>query len=352
MPRLPSPPKYHPFAGGRYDVAPNLRPLSTDYGNGAVDALAFQLDDEFPRYRENKLACRKERPGKYHCSSELPAAAAAAVARLIASRLALEHPALFEYRCPADGGSTLACALTGETLHFDRNMMLDAVQRQDPRTEDRGPGTEDRGPGTGRPGTEAYTDALDALACQVQEDLAVTCAAPERGDWLAAYHVCAPSYWAPEEKLGQTFIAIHAPVPGFERINPAAPALVDAMVRKGPWVRFVWGVTGDDRLNHHTEPPEGTAPSLWRSPAFLPERDPPFYLRVERQVLLGLPEVGASLFLIRPYVMRPDEIRADPRLGGSLRSALLSMSPASREYKGVDGCVETLAEWLAPRGTA
>ena len=39
--------RYTPFAGGRYDVRAGLAVLGTDFGNGAADAHAFQLDDDF-----------------------------------------------------------------------------------------------------------------------------------------------------------------------------------------------------------------------------------------------------------------------------------------------------------------
>ncbi|HEU4751688.1 MAG TPA: heme-dependent oxidative N-demethylase subunit alpha family protein, partial [Armatimonadota bacterium] len=182
-------------------------------------------------------------------------------------------------------------------------------------------------------------------ASQVPEDLAVVRTSPERGEWLAAVHVCAPSHWAPAEKLGRDFPGVHAPVPGFERVNAAAPALVEAMVRRGPFVRFGWGISGDDRLNHHPEPPEGISREAWHPQPFTGPGEP-FYVRVERQVLWGLPEVGASLFAIRLSFVPAGEIRADPRLREGLRSALRSMSPASRAYKGLAGCCEEIIGWL------
>jgi hypothetical protein len=178
----------------------------------------------------------------------------------------------------------------------------------------------------------------------VQEDLAVT--RTQAGtDWVAALHVCSPSDWSPEAKIGRSFTAVHAPVPGMEALFPAADALVEATVRRGPWVRFVWGVSGDQRLNHHPEPPTGVPPARWRDRGFRPRAREPFYFRVERQVLWGLPDVGASLFVIAPCHVPATALTPEER--AALRSALLGMSEESRAYKGIAHCWRQLVDWLA-----
>ena len=75
-------------------------------------------------------------------------------------------------------------------------------------------------------------------------DLAVMRAEGEKQDfrdWLASIHLCAPSHWAAEDKIGLPFTAIHAPIPHIEKVNAAAESLVRAMIHRGPYVRFVWG---------------------------------------------------------------------------------------------------------------
>ena len=221
---LPPPACYFPIRGGRYDVAPALRPLDTPFGNGEADRQVFQLDDRFSECRSNKRACRSALPGRHRYSGDLEPEAACHAAAFIAQQLAREHPAWFSL-AETPGGTRLECRLTGETLYFDRGMRLDRVE--------------------GSAGVLAYADALDALCSQFQEDLAIVRAEPGRGDWLAAYQICAPTHWAPEEKAGKSFAAIHAPVPGIEPIVRVADAMVDAMVNRGPFVRFVWGIDTD-----------------------------------------------------------------------------------------------------------
>jgi hypothetical protein len=312
-----APARYFPVRRGAYDVAPALRPLGADFGNGSADGLVFQVDRRFRRFRRNKLRCRAECLDRYVATADYSPALAAAVARFIAARLAAEHPDYFRF----EGGPrpVFHSALTGDTLRFDADMRLRGGGRTDP----------------------AYADAWDALACQVQEDLAVTAVDSAGADRLAALHVCAPSHWAPAEKIGRSFVQVHQPVPGMAALFPAADALVGATISKGPWVRFVWGVSGDCRLNHHPAVGGGV-------PAFRARARPPGYFRVERQVLWGLPDVGASLFVIAPsYVALPDLTPAERT---ALAAALRGMAPDSRAYKGLADCWEALAAWLTAPG--
>lgn len=319
VPPLPEPAAYFPVRP-RYDVAPALRPLSTDFGHGRADTLAFQIDRRFPTFRESKLQTRAERLDKYHSWRDYPETAEAAVNRLIIERLAEEHPEWF--RAERGSETRLHCSLTGEILCFAAD-----------------------GRWLGSKGGPEYVSGLDALAMQVQEDLAVTLTTGER-DWLAAVHVCSPSGWVPEEKVGLPFTEVHRPVPGMERIAGSAPSLVRATVERGPFVRFVWGIAGDDRWNHHPEPPPGVPAAEWRPPAFRRQAEPPFYFRVERQVLWGLPQAGACLFVIGPYHTDPREIRADPCRSALLCQALRSMGPEALAYKGIKEHVRDILNWL------
>jgi hypothetical protein len=310
---------------GRYEIAPGLNRFGKDLGGGDADAKLFQIDRTFPPFRAEKLASRGEDLGKYVCVSDAPADTLADVARFIIKRLVTEHPTLF--RGDATG---LTCALTNETLTFDADMHLTS-------------------------GGGGYADALDALACQVQEDLAIVSTAPQggRGHWLAAAHVCFPNGWAPGAKVGHSFAAIHEPVAGMAEMNQRGEEFVSVMTRAiGGLVRFAWGVTFDDRLNHHPDKP--------RTP-FDPA-NPRAFLRVERQTIWGMPAReagnprdlqgprnarGASLFTIRTYLYDCAALRRDPATRDPLVAALLSMSPESRVYKGLGPHFDDLARWLS-----
>lgn len=328
LPVLAAPARYFPLrAPGRYEVSPGLRLLcEADFGNGPADARLFQIDDGWPRFRANKAACRRENWGKY-VAYNLTAPVARAVARLFLDRLPADYPALFTREA---SGVNLFCRLTGERLTFDENLRLADAEAA---------------AGALLP---PYRDAFDALCSQVPEDIAVVQTSPERGNKIAALHLCAPSHWSARDKIGKDFSATHAPVPGMEKSRrpPASDALVDAMVFRGPWVRFAWGLSANDRLNHHPDPPPGWDLAAWRDPIFDPKADPPFFFRVERQVLWGLPDVGAAVFAIRVYHHAATDLAPGER--ARLREALVGMDEASRAYKGLaGGRAEQIIAWLA-----
>ena len=306
---LPPPARYAPWTKGFYDVSPNLRPLGTDFGNGSQDACLIQLDSDFARYRVIKEAAYAGDRAKYFGLAELPDAVMLAVADALATHLADDYPAAYRY-----ANRAFECLLTGETICWSPSGVLE-----------------------GSP----YRHLLEALAFQIQPDLAIVVRSPDGSDRIAAVHVCGVSHWRPTEKLGQSFFQTHTVVPGMEKINAAAPRMVDAMIRQGPFVRFVWGVESDDRLNHHPDPPVGWSSEEWLGRLF--DRLP-FWGRVERQTLLGLPEVDAALFVIHPKTVPGTEILGTERR--ALLAALHSMSPEARRYKGVDTHFDALVAQL------
>jgi hypothetical protein len=284
---LPAPARYRPWSKGVYEVTPSLRPFGTDFGNGVLDRQVFQFDSERDRFLANKREAA-ERAALHSGEYRLTPKVAEAAANWIADKLTTEHPEI-------KLGSMLAS----------------------PR------------------------ERLDFLVSQVQEDLCIVSTNAET-DWISCVNVCAPSHWDPSSKLGLSFFDGHQIVPGMERINQGAAGLVDAMVRKGPWVRFVWGLETDDRLNHHPTPPEGRDAVEWDGRLF---DVLPYCVRFERQVIWGLPEVDASVFVIRVGFTPGSEVRNDP----ALVSAVRSMSPASREYKGIARYYDSLLAQLEGR---
>jgi hypothetical protein len=165
---------------------------------------------------------------------------------------------------------------------------------------------------------------LDSLMANVAEDLAIV-VQDGAEDRLAYLHICSSSHWGMHEKLGQSFFATHQPVPGIERVNAAATGLVRAMITGTPKVRFVWTVETDDDFNHHPLRPAGRE--------FGPDR--PFFIRWERQITVGFPELNAAAFLIRVGFCPESAILPYADRRDSLISSLESMPPASRVYKGL-----------------
>jgi len=145
--------------------------------------------------------------------------------------------------------------------------------------------------------------------------------------------------------VGGSFAEIHAPVPGMEPVTRKAGSMVDAMIDRGPFVRFVWGVATDTALNHHPEPPPGVEPATWNGRRF-DAADPRLWIRIERQTILGLPEADAALFAIRTSFRDGDALRADPEMNAALQAALCSMTPDQAVYKGVSDSREAILAWL------
>jgi dimethylamine monooxygenase subunit A len=300
---LPEPALYVPFRHGRrYDVAPGLTRFRA--GESGADSKVFQFDRTWHDYHRAKLAVRQQHLNQHYCTSGLSADLRREVVQFIAQRLVAEHGYLFQR---LESGE-LKCALTDETLALDADLQQ-----------------------------HGYHDAFDALACQVQEDLAVISSQGDGRHWLSAAHVCFPNGWAPAEKVGGSFAAVHAPVAGMAEMNRRGDEFAKVMIGAADGlVRFAWGVTFDDELNHHPDRP--------RTP-FNPAQ-PRAFVRVERQTIWGLPHLGAALFTIRTYLYDVAAIRRDGRLRGALVSALRSMPAASRVYKGLANRFEELVSWI------
>ncbi len=322
------PARYYPFMSGRFEVAAGLRPFGADFGNAELDKKLIQIDSEFYRYRENKNKCREENIRKYYCTARFETKTQKLVIDFLIQKLCEEYPEFFILKEQGDT-RVLICALTQEELHLDDN-------------------------GTLLPSTQStlkYVDAFDALCSQIQEDVALITltGAPTdniRSNYLSVVHLCAAGHWSPEDKIGKDFFAVHAPVPHIEKINERAQQFAEMMVHKGPFVRFVWGFSTDQRLNHHPVPPIGIDSKEWIGRSFLDPKRDKLFVRVERQVTWGLPEVNSGLFTIRVSYLDGEEVKADPEKRQKLLESIQSMSPQSKKYKGLETSYEVLCEYL------
>jgi hypothetical protein len=153
-------------------------------------------------------------------------------------------------------------------------------------------------------------------------------------------HVCFPSAWDPAARAGAGFVALHAPVPHNAALSSAAGRVVQAMVAKGPFVRYVWSLAADDALDRNPRrlgggPPPSEPASVW--------------FRVERQTVLPLTASQRALFTIRVYRAPLPSVLTSPERGAVLASALRSMDTALLAYKGVGGLRSALLAYLDDR---
>jgi dimethylamine monooxygenase subunit A len=260
------PARYFPVKGTPLRMEAGLKPLSTSFGNGPRDSLPFQLDDE----REHYLAAKRRVPAGRHRILE---------------------------RGPQDD------RVHREVLAWMRS----TLRRDHPEAFAAGP-----------------LDSYAEIGARIQEDFTVLGRASGPGEAIAV-HVSFPSGWRPERIAGASFRGIHGPVPSFADVDAQAESMVRAMIERGPYVRFVWTICADDRLDHHPE--EGRRED-WR-------REGPGWLRVERQVTVPFPALDAALFLIRTY--RYPFASLTPGERDVLARALAALPDDVRRYKSLEG---------------
>jgi len=190
---------------------------------------------------------------------------------------------------------------------------------------------------------------FDALALTCQEDIVIMRGSDSGPGDAEALHVCFPSGWDPREKAGRDFTTIHEPVGDNARLLGASANVMKALLTKGPYVRFSFGLSPNPALDNHpvTRPPKPPA-SIWTDPESAIDR---IYVRMERQTTYPMPDLNRGLFTIRVYV---DPVKArlarDPSLRPRLASLIETAIPEVRDYKGITEMSPVLLEWLASSG--
>src|SRR5271154_3090596 len=231
------------------------------------NSFVFQIDEHYPAYLKNKKDCRKENIHKYYLEHELPIETIASVNRYMLWEMLVEYPEVFIYD---EQTHLLENKLTGKEFIINE----DFISANENEYE--------------------YLSVFDMLCSQLQEDFAICCM-NENKDWLAAIHLCAPNHWAAAEKIGKPFDAVHAPVPDMEKTKHNYFKMLLSIIEKGPFTRFAWGIATDNRLNHHPDAPDGVDADYWHGRK-TGTQNPEFYLRVERQNLIGFNKLNAFLF--------------------------------------------------------
>jgi len=294
---------YRPYA---FDPPANPmgNKMTTDFGNPDFDGRVFQIDRTYQRFIENYDTVRQSgHLDAYVGEDHLKDNVQEAVCRFLAETLVAEYPEIFRLHTQGNGHQ-FENRLLDEVIHLDQNFRYV------------------------RGGRFVYRNAIDALAAQIPEDMAIV-QVNEEQDRLAAVHVVAPSGWNPREKLGGSFVEVHHPVHHQQRWLKKVQAGVRNIAKTDqPLQRFGWSITNDANLDHHPDYGGASGPSRIDGEA-------PLFVRVERQVLKGFPEVFALLFTIRVYIERCAELPQSDR--ATLRSAIEAMGPEERAYKGIKG---------------
>lgn len=183
------------------------------------------------------------------------------------------------------------------------------------------------------------------LELAFEEDFAVLDGATGALPWLC---VCVPSHWAPEDKLGLPFAAVHAPVADNELLLAAARQLVQLVTGGGSWERWVWTLSPSARYDQH---PRRHARTPW--PA---THDPEAFagqcfLRAERQTFFPVGGgSGQAVFTIRVLLQPLAHAVPTTAHAQRLHAALSTMSDAVLAYKNLAAARAPVLAWLARRG--
>ncbi|MDX2304329.1 MAG: DUF3445 domain-containing protein [Microscillaceae bacterium] len=310
--QLPKAPKYLPFLGGKYTTAPGLRALEKAETN--YDRRVFQIDQTIKSYLENIRACRTENIHKYYHEYQLNPELIKSVNAFIIQEICRDYPDLFQLET-VGSEQIFHCKLTGEVLEINTKGNLK--------------------------NSDIYLSLFDALMSRIPEDMAIVQLESDR-DFLSTVHVCAPSHWAPGEKIGKNFDSLHEPVPGMEKLRQNYRAMLQSIVERGAFTRFGWSVATDNRLNHHPLAQNSYGNQLGST---IDPQNPELFVRVERQNLIGFPAHQAFIFTVRIYFYAVNDLELAEKQ--ALHAALTSMSPESARYKGLTNKMEFLLDYLA-----
>lgn len=186
--------------------------------------------------------------------------------------------------------------------------------------------------------------AGEPIELAFEEDFAVLDGASTALPWLC---VCVPSHWAPEDKLGQPFAAVHAPVADNQALLAAGRQLVQLVTGGERFERFVWTVTPSGRHDQHPRrQPREPWPATPDAEAFARQ----CFLRAERQTFFPVPGApGQAVFTIRVMLQPLADAVATRDDARRLHDSLASMTGAVLAYKSLAPARERLLAWLAER---
>ncbi len=196
---------------------------------------------------------------------------------------------------------------------------------------------------------EGVAQSLDdntPLELAFEEDFAVLDGDTTQLSWLC---VCVPSHWAPEDKVGLPFAAVHAPVADGALLVAASAQLARLVTGGQRWERYVWTISPSGRHDQH---PRRHPREPWP-----PAADPQAFaqgcwLRAERQTFFPVGQgTRQAVFTIRVMLQPLTEAVDSPDKARRLHDSLASMTEGVLAYKGLTQARDPLLRWLAQRAS-
>lgn len=184
----------------------------------------------------------------------------------------------------------------------------------------------------------------EPLELAFEEDFAILDGAGGTLPWLC---VCTPSHWAPEDKLGLDFAALHGPVADNAALIAAAQHLVSLVTAGDCWERFVWTITASARHDQHPgRHPRAPWPDTTDDDDFARQ----CWLRAERQTFFPVGRgTQQAVFAIRVMLQPLAEAVQPPGRARRLHDSLASMTQAVLDYKHLGPAREPLLRWFSKR---
>jgi hypothetical protein len=187
-----------------------------------------------------------------------------------------------------------------------------------------------------------WRDSETPLELGFEEDFAVLDGATGALPWLC---VCVPSHWAPEDKLGLDFAALHGPVADNAALVAASQQLVALATGSDCWERSVWTVSPSGRYDQHPRRHERTA---WPQVQDANEFARQCCLRSERQVFFPVGQgTRQAVFAIRVKLQPLTQAVQTREQAQRMHDSLASMSQAVLDYKNLGAARERLLHWLS-----
>jgi dimethylamine monooxygenase subunit A len=174
-----------------------------------------------------------------------------------------------------------------------------------------------------------------------EEDFAVLDGTSGTVPWLS---VCVPSHWAPEDKLGLDFAALHGPVADNGALLAASRQLVGLVTAGECWERHVWTISPSARYDQH---PKRHTRASWAAVADPEAFAQQCWMRAERQTFFPVGQgTRQAVFAIRVMVQPLAQFIRTPSQAWRMRDSLASMSQAVMDYKNLAAARERLLLWL------
>ena len=303
-----------PYVPTEYSVKPGIKKLEGEQH--------FIIDEGYSDYRNEKMDARHERLGKYYIEKPSRNKTAPHPALMKTITLWMAQTLAKQYKKisfqPHKKLYVFHNDYSDESVWVDEELNPVQTIKSPDRKYSKKLGDKYPEP--------AYKNLFDAVCSQIQEDVCIL-----QNDQLVTSHVCLPSWWSPEEKMRKSMREVHNNVPGMDKTS--YEHIWNTCLHKGPYIRYNWTLTDTPILNQH--------PSKKIGKKFDREK---LFLRLERQVLQGFPEVQAVLFLIRTYVSDIKTLEKHQRV--ALGAAVNKMTDDELEYKGLTHYRENVVSYL------